>query len=71
MCALIFFLLTGDAIFYYAIYILFTYFASFLGCEDDIFFKDPNLADFFFKLAENILKKLNSAEFMELVFFQV
>ena len=34
--AFFFFLLTGALWYYHAIYIVFTYFASFLGYEDDI-----------------------------------
>ena len=36
-CELFFFLLTGATWYYHAIYIVFTYFASFTGYEDDIF----------------------------------
>ena len=50
--ALFVFLLTGATLYYHAIYIVFTYFASFTGYEDDMLklfliymFKDPNLAE--------------------------
>ena len=36
-CAFFFFLLTDATLYYHAIYIVFTYFASFTGYEDDFF----------------------------------
>ena len=36
-CAFFFFLLTGARRYYHAIYIVFTYFASFTGYGDDIY----------------------------------
>ena len=61
--AFLFFLLTGATWYYHAIYIVFTYFASFTGYADDILkwflicmFKDPNLAENLTNLAENLLK---------------
>ena len=60
--------------FYHAIYIVFTYFASFTGFEDDFLklflictFKDPNLAENL-NLGGKSFKNLNSTEFMEFVF---
>ena len=41
-----------------------TFLKLFLICT----FKDPNLADKFIDLAENLKKKLNSTQFMEFVF---
>ena len=70
-------LLRGATSYYNAIYILLTYFASFIGYADHITllklflictFKKPNLADIFFKFAIKSYKMLNSAEFMEFVF---
>ena len=76
-CAFFFFLLTGATWYYHAIYIVFTYFASFTGYEDDIFEVISNLhvqgskyGGKLYKLGENLFFKLNSAEFMELVFFK-
>ena len=73
--AFLFFLLTGATWYYHAIYIVFTYFASFTGYEDDIFEVISNLhvqgSKFgrkFDKFGGKPFKKLNSAEFMELVF---
>ena len=43
LCTFFFFLMTGALWYYHAIYIVFTYFASFTGYEDDIF-------DFFLNL---------------------
>ena len=59
--AFFFFLLTGATSYYHAIYIVFTYLASFTGYEDDILklilictFNDPNLAENLTDLAENL-----------------
>ena len=41
--AFFFFLLTGATWYYLTIYIVFTYFASYTGCEDDIFEVISNL----------------------------
>ena len=55
-----------------AIYILFTYFASFIGCEDD-FLEVAQFGRKKDKFDGESFKKLNTAEFMEyeFVFFQV
>ena len=73
--AFFFFLLTGATWYYHAIYIVFTYFASFTGYEDDIFEVISNLhvqeskfGGKFDKFGGKPLKKLNPAEIMELVF---
>ena len=59
----------------HAIFIVFTYFASFTGCEEDIFEVIYNLYGQGSKFGGNLdkfggksLRKLNSAEFMEFVF---
>ena len=56
-------------------YIIFTYFASFTGYEDDIFevisslhMKGSKFGGKFKKIVGKSLKKINSAEFMEFVF---
>ena len=74
-CAFFFFLLTGTAWYYHAINMVFTYFASFTGYEDDISEVISNLHDQgskfggkFYKMGGKYFQKLNSAEFMEFVF---
>ena len=54
--ALFFFLLTGATWYYHAIYIVFTYFASFTGYEDDIFEVFSNLHVQGSKFGENFDK---------------
>ena len=70
-----FFILTGATWCYHAIYIVFTYFASFTGYKDDILKVISNLqvqeskfGGKIYKFGGKSFKKLNSAEFMELVF---
>ena len=69
------FILTGAIWYYHAIHIVFTYFASFTGYEDDILEVSSNLhvqeSKFgvkIYKFGGTSKKKLNSAEFMEFVF---
>ena len=76
--AFFFFLLIGATWYYHAIYIVFTYVASFTGYENDTFEVISNLhaqvskfGGQFEKFGGKSVKKFNSAEFMELVFFQV
>ena len=66
--ALFFSLLRGATWYYNAFYILFTYFASFIGYEDVII---EVISNFHFQgviFGQKSFKKLNSAEFMDFVF---
>ena len=70
-CAFFFFLLTGATWYYHAIYIVFTYFASFTGYEDDIFEVISNLhvqgskcGEIFYKFSGKSFKKSNFVEFI-------
>ena len=72
--AFIFFLLTGASRYYQAFYIVFAYFASFTGYEDDIFevisnfqVQGSKFGKKLTNLAENLFKNL-TPEFMEFVF---
>ena len=76
--AFFFFLLTGATWYYHAIYIVFTYFASFTGYEDDILEVISNLnvqrlkyGGKMEKFGGKSFKKLNSVEFVDFVFFLV
>ena len=67
--------MTGATGYYYAIYIVFTYFASFTSYEDEILEVISNLyvleskfGGKNYKFGGKSFKKLNSAEFMEFVF---
>ena len=64
-------LLRGATWYKNTIYILFTYFASFIGYEDDILEVISNLHVPGAKFGRKSFLKLNFAEFMEFVFFQV
>ena len=74
--AFFFFLLTGYLKgYYHAIYIVFTYYTSFAGYEDDILelflictFKDPKLAGKWTNLAENPKKNLTPQSSWSLFF---
>ena len=68
--------MTGAIRYYHALYIVLKCFASFTGYKDDTFEVISNLLVQESKFGRNIYKfggksnqKLNSAEFMELVFF--
>ena len=73
--ALFFSLLRDATLYYTAIYILFTYFASFIGYEDDIIevISNFHIQGVKFggkknKFGRKSFKKLNFAEFMEFIF---
>ena len=73
--AFFFFLLAGATWYYNVIYIIFTYFASFTGYEDDIYEVISNLhvqgskfGGKFEKFGGKSFLKMNSVEFMEFVF---
>ena len=67
--AFFFFLLAGATSYYHTIYLVFTYLALFTDYEDDIFEVISNLHVQGSKFGGKSKKKLNSTEFMELVFF--
>ena len=66
--AFFFFLLTGATRYFHAIFIVFTYFASFTGYQMDIFKGISNLHVQGSKFGQKSYFKLNSAEFIEFVF---